>query len=446
MFHAKPHAPLSNPRELVENARRRGIDPRPGLLRLLVRRYLAAAEHSPAEQRRFATLVPRLVDAADRSTAIWAANALAGHAELPYEVAVHLARGPIEVAEPVLRHSPVLDDVSLLILAETMSPAHAAAIASRREVSPDLAKGIAAAMHEALESLAAESAAQAAASAPPAREENVAPSIADERDAEPDVFDEPEYAPEAGDFVPEKPTYAAASGLTPGDDLAALLARELSPPIAMPAALLPEPAMPAAPVPADTTSEPPAPSQPPSLAALAPTNFLTAPSLARAAILDRLITLPPLPMAERIRPADAATIDRLEQAALRHQPAVFASELEQALAIAPETASAIVTDASGEALVVACRVLGVPFEVVSRILIFLNPAIGHSVAQVFALASLFEALPEASAQHLAAAWRTEAPRRHRVRSEDIPSMRSFGEPRRAVLTPSHVGAERRERR
>ena len=136
-------------KDTVLAARRNGRDPRPALLRLLVARYIAGRGHSAAERQRFADLAMRLFDVVDLPTAKRAATELATAPELPYALALHLARGPIAIAAPVLRLSPALDEVSLMALADTTSPDHAAAISARREVSPLLAKKLAAVLHEA---------------------------------------------------------------------------------------------------------------------------------------------------------------------------------------------------------------------------------------------------------------------------------------------------------
>ncbi len=136
-------------KDTVLAARRNGRDPRPALLRLLVARYIAGRGHSAAERQRFADLAMRLFDVVDLPTAKRAATELATAPELPYALALHLARGPIAIAAPVLRLSPALDEVTLMALADTTSPDHAAAISARREVSPLLAKKLAAVLHEA---------------------------------------------------------------------------------------------------------------------------------------------------------------------------------------------------------------------------------------------------------------------------------------------------------
>ncbi|HSI42436.1 MAG TPA: DUF2336 domain-containing protein [Xanthobacteraceae bacterium] len=327
-----PDSAASDLRARIDAARSAGLDTRPLLLHALVARLGDARELSPAEQARFTTLAIRLFDAVEPSVAAEQAEALAPRPHTPYALAFHLARGPIDLAEPVLRLSPVLDEVTLMALAETTSPAHRTAIAARRDVPPALAKRLAAAAYQAREA--------------------------------------------------RRPA--------------------------------------------------------------APARYFEAGPAERAAMLDALDALPPLPLGERVPRAGSAVLERLAQAAERGQTSALAEMLARPLAISDDIAARILADPGGEALLVAGRVLGLPFELVGRLLAALDPAIGESVSRMFALAELYERLPEASAQHLVAAWRA-APRRPTARpTEDAPSTRSFGLPRRGA-TATDDAAERRRR-
>ncbi|MFK8252261.1 DUF2336 domain-containing protein [Ancylobacter terrae] len=339
---------LADLRRSIEAARRAGVDTRPLLLKSLVEHYVAQSRPDAPAQQRFTVLALRLFDAVDARTATSASALLAPHPATPYAVALHLAQAPIELAAPMLRQSPVLDEVTLMALAETSSAAHVAAIAARRDVPPTLAKRLAAATHDA----------------------------------------------------------RSASRVEP--------------------AVVP-------PVPAPRLS-------------LGPGDFLRASAAERALILDSLVALPPLPLSERAPRASHAALERLDQAAIRHQPESFRDGLQQALGVSEEIAGAIVADGSGEALIVACRALGMNFDAVSRILFFLNPAIGQSVTRVFGLADLFETLPDSSVHHLAAAWREGARRPAAGRkTEAPPSMRSFGGARRIAPGAAEEAGARRQR-
>jgi len=104
-------------------------------------------------------------------------------------------------------------------------------------------------------------------------------------------------------------------------------------------------------------------------------------------------------------PATMETIRRLEAAALQRNPDEFGRLLERALGLSRELAERITRDASGEPIVVAARALGMTAAVLQRILLFLNPAIGQSVARVYDLAGLFAELTPAAAQRMHSIWR-----------------------------------------
>lgn len=93
-----------------------------------------------------------------------------------------------------------------------------------------------------------------------------------------------------------------------------------------------------------------------------------------------------------------ATNQALEAAALSRDRTGFAKLLENALSLTPDQAERVISDASGEPLLIAAKALAMPSVTLQRILIFLNPIIGESVQRVFDLASLYERL-SADASH-----------------------------------------------
>ena len=100
----------------------------------------------------------------------------------------------------------------------------------------------------------------------------------------------------------------------------------------------------------------------------------------------------------------AEIVRRLETAALRHDRAAFARELTGALTLAPAMAQRIVDDITGEPLLVVARVLRMPAAVLQRVLLFLNPQVGHSVQRVYELAALYDEISGAAAHHLLWIW------------------------------------------
>lgn len=140
-------------------------------------------------------------------------------------------------------------------------------------------------------------------------------------------------------------------------------------------------------------------------------RFLEAEAAERLQILAALHRLGPLESREWRTSIPAAILDRLEQAALRREPLEFARLLEHSLDVPPPIAERIVSDPSGEPVLVLLRALAAPIETVTRILLLLNPDIGQSVQRVYALTKLYETIAEPVAQYLAQAWRTQPRRR-----------------------------------
>ena len=57
-------------------------------------------------------------------------------------------------------------------------------------------------------------------------------------------------------------------------------------------------------------------------------------------------------------------------------------------------------------MVVAVKALSVPRDVFHRILMFVNPAVGHSVERVQALAALFDEMTLPAAEGMVAIWQS----------------------------------------
>ena len=108
-----------------------------------------------------------------------------------------------------------------------------------------------------------------------------------------------------------------------------------------------------------------------------------------------------------------ATNQALEAAALGRDRAGFTKLLENALSLSHEHAEHIVSDSSGEPLLIAAKALAMPSVTLQRILIFLNPMIGESVQRVFDLASLYERVSADAAHKIIASLRGHEPVRAR---------------------------------
>jgi outer membrane biosynthesis protein TonB len=94
----------------------------------------------------------------------------------------------------------------------------------------------------------------------------------------------------------------------------------------------------------------------------------------------------------------------LEAAALGDHRDDFTKQLAEALHIPHEQARRIARDDHGEPLVVAVKALGISRDVVYRLLIFVNPAVGHSVERVHTLATLFDEMTAPAAESMIAIW------------------------------------------
>ena len=95
----------------------------------------------------------------------------------------------------------------------------------------------------------------------------------------------------------------------------------------------------------------------------------------------------------------------LENAALKRDLDEFSRLLEEALDIDHALAERITRDDAGEPIVVAAKALRLTAAVLQRILLFLNPVIGQSVARVFELAHLYDEMKPAAAERMLAIWR-----------------------------------------
>jgi hypothetical protein len=132
--------------------------------------------------------------------------------------------------------------------------------------------------------------------------------------------------------------------------------------------------------------------------------FFTATEQERRLILLNLhIAAPTSPGAVAVV-RDPGIAQRLEAAALGHQREDFTKQLAEALRIPHEQARRIARDEHGEPLVVAVKALGIPRDVVYRLLMFVNPTVGHSVERVHALAMLFDEMTAPAAEDMVAIW------------------------------------------
>jgi hypothetical protein len=139
--------------------------------------------------------------------------------------------------------------------------------------------------------------------------------------------------------------------------------------------------------------------------------------------------------AEPIAPAMAReATHRLEAAALGHNSELFARELERIFVISREQARRLYEDELGEPIVVAAVALGMPANMLQRILLCLNSTISQSVQRVYDLAVLHGEIEFDAALRLIAIWQASHPAE---KSSAAPT---------AVHQPQHWHDEKNERR
>jgi hypothetical protein len=112
-------------------------------------------------------------------------------------------------------------------------------------------------------------------------------------------------------------------------------------------------------------------------------------------------------------------IDRLEAAAREHEPREFARELQQSFGLSSRIAGEIVHDDGGEPLLVIARASGMEAEVLLRILLLLNPAIGESVERVFSLYRLYQHIGLGAVTPIMTGWREESRARPRAHYQSL---------------------------
>jgi hypothetical protein len=126
---------------------------------------------------------------------------------------------------------------------------------------------------------------------------------------------------------------------------------------------------------------------------------------------------------------------RLESAALQRHTEAVVRELERALGISRAQARRIVGDELGEPIVVAAKAMGLPADVLQRILLFMNPRIGQSVDRVYELAELYNEISIEAARQLVAIWRdADASATRPARNEQAAAWRTAADNARRALS------------
>jgi hypothetical protein len=128
---AKPPSTFASLEGLLDHGQRDGFDIRPTLLRVLTDLYLQKPAHPLDDERYYTELALRLIGSTDVPARAAVAERLALYPAAPRAVVLRLARDVIDVAGPILRHSPCLTPADLELIMVESGTAHAAIIATR---------------------------------------------------------------------------------------------------------------------------------------------------------------------------------------------------------------------------------------------------------------------------------------------------------------------------
>jgi uncharacterized protein (DUF2336 family) len=132
--------------------------------------------------------------------------------------------------------------------------------------------------------------------------------------------------------------------------------------------------------------------------------FFAADAGERRLIVLNLEVVAPLPNSRVRLSNDPAVTQRLEKAALSGNREEFTQQLAQALQVPHAQARRIAGDELGEPLLIAAKALAMPRDVVYRLLLFVNAAIGYSVERVHTLATLYDEMTTQAAVHMVVIW------------------------------------------
>jgi hypothetical protein len=128
-----------------------------------------------------------------------------------------------------------------------------------------------------------------------------------------------------------------------------------------------------------------------------------------------LLNLDYAPIAPAAPPSEASqAIRRLEATALARNIGEAVRILEQTFRLSSVQATRVVQDRSGEPMLVAAKALAMPADTLQRMILFLHPAVGHSVQRVYDLARLYDEMTTGAALRLLAIWRDTHPKRRPV--------------------------------
>ena len=132
---------LHNRHQLYELAKDKNPDARSELAGIMV--DLLNIELSEREKELLADVVISLMRQAEKDLRQALAQRLAATSNVPLRMVLMLANDEIEIAEPVLRQSPVLHDMDLVYLIKSNGSEHWQAIAKREQLNPSVINALA---------------------------------------------------------------------------------------------------------------------------------------------------------------------------------------------------------------------------------------------------------------------------------------------------------------
>jgi hypothetical protein len=170
--------------------------------------------------------------------------------------------------------------------------------------------------------------------------------------------------------------------------------------------------------------------------------FFTATAAERRLILLNLHIADPNPILRNRIATRSGIGQELEASVLIGKREQFAERLAQALQISHEQARRIANDELGEPILVAAKALRLRRDVLYRILMFVNPAVGHSVERVHTLAALYDELAVRSAEGMLSIWQSlpAGERAHFGQRTAPPDAASPSRLRAAAAPPRHAAS------
>ena len=132
--------------------------------------------------------------------------------------------------------------------------------------------------------------------------------------------------------------------------------------------------------------------------------YFDVPTRARSMILEKNQE----PGEDEPEGVDAEAEARLIAAARRMGPIEFTHLFADFLAVSPLMAQSILDDASGDALAVACRGIGMRRVTYSALVVFAAGRAGASARTIYDRLAAFDTIPENGARRMLSHWRKEA--------------------------------------